>query len=258
MARARDPNRDKAHELYKQHDGAITNRAIAEQLGIDEKKVAVWKQRDKWNVVQQKKQPAKKARSPSKKAKEEIEEEIAESGELTDKQRFFWLYYLKYFNATKAYQKAYECTYEAAHSNAYRMMANEGIKNETARMKKERAEGILLDAQSILQKYIDIAFADISDFITFGRKEQQVMTMYGPLYEKDKKGKVDKSKPIMEIVNYIDLKESAEEARAPIEVEHGSIRGLNCIVKVDKNIIIPRLHFCGRGFFMYNFYRSFN
>jgi uncharacterized protein YjcR len=53
MARTRDPNRDKAFEIWKQRKGDITNRAIAEQLDIDEKKVAVWKQRDKWNVVQQ-------------------------------------------------------------------------------------------------------------------------------------------------------------------------------------------------------------
>lgn len=50
---ARDPNRDKAKELWLEHGGKITNRRIAELLGIDEKKVAVWKQRDKWNVVQQ-------------------------------------------------------------------------------------------------------------------------------------------------------------------------------------------------------------
>lgn len=53
MARTRDPNRDEAFEIWKRHNGEITNRAIAEQLDIDEKKVAVWKQRDKWNVVQQ-------------------------------------------------------------------------------------------------------------------------------------------------------------------------------------------------------------
>jgi len=53
MARARDPNRDRALEIWREHGGNITNRQIAEQLGVDEKKVAVWKQRDKWNVVQQ-------------------------------------------------------------------------------------------------------------------------------------------------------------------------------------------------------------
>lgn len=58
MARVRSPNRDKAFEIYKEHNGNITNREIASIIGEDEKKVAVWKQRDKWNnnlnVVQQK------------------------------------------------------------------------------------------------------------------------------------------------------------------------------------------------------------
>ncbi|WP_212978727.1 phage terminase small subunit-related protein [Paenibacillus azoreducens] len=53
MPRARDPNRDRAKVIWLEHGGDITNRQIAEQLGVDEKKVAVWKQRDKWNVVQQ-------------------------------------------------------------------------------------------------------------------------------------------------------------------------------------------------------------
>ncbi|MGG1722976.1 phage terminase small subunit [Bacillus paranthracis] len=53
MARQRSPNRDKAFEVFKEHDGNITNRKIAEILNEDEKIVAVWKQRDRWNVVQQ-------------------------------------------------------------------------------------------------------------------------------------------------------------------------------------------------------------
>ena len=56
MARQRSPNRDRAFEIYKEHDGNITNRAIADLLGEDEKVVAVWKSRDKWNVVQQSKE----------------------------------------------------------------------------------------------------------------------------------------------------------------------------------------------------------
>ena len=56
MARARNPNRDKALEIYREHDGEITNREIAAILGEDEKVIAVWKGRDKWqNVVQQSK-----------------------------------------------------------------------------------------------------------------------------------------------------------------------------------------------------------
>ncbi|APM40491.1 phage terminase small subunit [Clostridium kluyveri] len=57
MPRQRSPNRDKAFEIYKEHGGNIENRQIAKILSEDEKKIAVWKQRDKWvdklNVVQQ-------------------------------------------------------------------------------------------------------------------------------------------------------------------------------------------------------------
>lgn len=53
MPRSRNPNRDKAFEIYKNHKGNITNREIANLLNEDEKVIAVWKGRDKWNVVQQ-------------------------------------------------------------------------------------------------------------------------------------------------------------------------------------------------------------
>ena len=56
MARVRSPNRGKAYEIYKEHDGNITNREIASILNEDEKVIAVWKSRDKWNVVQQSKE----------------------------------------------------------------------------------------------------------------------------------------------------------------------------------------------------------
>ncbi|MFT4008055.1 MAG: phage terminase small subunit [Lacrimispora sp.] len=55
MARVRSPNRDKAFEIYREHGGNITNREIASILDEDEKVIAVWKSRDKWNDVQQSK-----------------------------------------------------------------------------------------------------------------------------------------------------------------------------------------------------------
>lgn len=53
MPRPRNPNRDKAFEIWKDSKGEITNREIADILDENEKVVAVWKSRDKWNVVQQ-------------------------------------------------------------------------------------------------------------------------------------------------------------------------------------------------------------
>ena len=49
MAKPKNPNRDKAFELFKKHRGDITNRDIAQQLGINEKTLSRWKSQDKWN-----------------------------------------------------------------------------------------------------------------------------------------------------------------------------------------------------------------
>lgn len=48
MARARSPNRDKAFELFKEHNGDISNRKIAELLQEPEKTISSWKSREKW------------------------------------------------------------------------------------------------------------------------------------------------------------------------------------------------------------------
>ncbi|MCM3223344.1 phage terminase small subunit [Bacillus cereus] len=48
MARARSPNRDKAFEIFKENNGDITNRKIAEILEEKEKTISSWKSRYKW------------------------------------------------------------------------------------------------------------------------------------------------------------------------------------------------------------------
>lgn len=49
MARVRSPNRDKAFDIYEQHNGNIANREIAKILDISEKTISGWKVKDKWN-----------------------------------------------------------------------------------------------------------------------------------------------------------------------------------------------------------------
>lgn len=56
MARVRSPNRDIAFEIYKEHNGDITNREIANILGEKEKTVSNWKCRDKWDCSTTKKE----------------------------------------------------------------------------------------------------------------------------------------------------------------------------------------------------------
>ncbi|MCM3152247.1 terminase small subunit [Priestia megaterium] len=212
MARKRDPRRDEAFGIWKQNNGEITNRAIAEQLDIPEKTISAWKSRDKWNAVLQKDECSTANKKSSPKARTSTKKRLTENNnetiELTERQRLFCLYYVKTFNATMSATKA-GYSADTAHVQGPRLLGNVRVSAYIKGLKHTLTENLFLDAQDVLAKYIAVAFADINDFLTFGRRQQQVITMYGPLYEKDKDGKIDKSKPVMETVNYVDLKEGA-------------------------------------------------
>lgn len=195
MARKRDPRRDQAFEIWKQHKGEITNRWLAEQLGVPEKTIGGWKSKDKWNdklngVLQTRirSTPKRKTSNP-----------VIESEDLTDKQKMFCIYYIKYFNATKAYQKSYGCDYFSAKAHGYKLLQNVAVKKEVDRLNAERQQELFLGKNDILQKYIDIAFADITDFAEFGKKEVEAMGPFGPL-------KDDEGNPLMVEINYVDFK----------------------------------------------------
>lgn len=157
----------------------ITLKDLAEKHGVKLGTLKSRKSREKWSrdatkkVATKNKKVAtlKKKDAPPKKNTETKKEPVIENDELTDKQRLFCLYYIKYYNATKAYQKAYEVDYFSAMSAGSRMLRNVKVSDEIDRLKEEQASGLKLDAQAVLQKYIDIAFADITDFVEFGQKE---------------------------------------------------------------------------------------
>lgn len=212
MARQRSPNRDKAFEIYKEHNGDITLREIAKTLETPEKTISGWKVKDKWDsklngVLQTKIRSTPKEKKNSKiKDKEPISvevKEVLENTELTDKQRLFCIYYIKYFNATKAYQKAYGCSYETALTNGPASLGNTRIREQIAKLKVDKLKGAMLEPGDILQKYIDIAFSDITDYVEFGQEEVPVMTMFGPAKDED-------GNEITKLVNVVKFKQSVD------------------------------------------------
>jgi phage terminase small subunit len=210
MPRQRDPRRDEAFEIWKASGGEMKLKDIAAQLGVSDTQVRKWKNLDQWeqklkgNVTITKRNVTNPKDTPVNDDKP-IKIEIDENNELTEKQRLFCLYYLKYFNATKAYQKAYGCDYFTAKTNGSRLLAKANISKELDRLKAEQVNELKLEARDVLQKYIDIAFADITDYVSFGQREEQVIGMYGPVFE----GKGENKKPVTQIVNYVELKDSA-------------------------------------------------
>ena len=129
-------------------------------------------------------------------------------GELTDKQRLFCIKYIRCFNATKAYQKAYGVDYDTAMAAGPRMLGNVRVKNEIQRLKQTRLNRELLDESDIFQKYMDIAFADITDYVQFGRENIPVMGPFGPIEAKDRK--TGKKKTLTKEVNVVRFRESSE------------------------------------------------
>ncbi|WP_369354209.1 terminase small subunit [Lysinibacillus capsici] len=59
-----------------------------------------------------------------------------------------------------------------ANRNAHRLMVIESIKEEIMRLKQQLADSVMLDARDVLQRYINIAFADITDYSDFGKVEE--------------------------------------------------------------------------------------
>lgn len=220
--KVRAPNSDLAYVDYCK---GMKYKEIAEKYGVTINTVKSWKTRYKWlkddkKSVHTKNKKVCTQKSEKKKPAENEVESVIENSDLTDKQRLFCIYYTRCFNATKAYQKAYGVDYPTAVANAYRMMENDGIKKEIIRLKQNRFNRELLAESDIFQKYMDIAFSDITDYVKFGTEKVPVMTMYGPAQVKDPE--TGKKKTLMETVNVIHFKDSTEvDGTIVAEVKHG-------------------------------------
>lgn len=242
LARSRSPDSIKAEELYRSGMSLVD---IAKELDKPEGTVRRWKSTQKWDGEQKSERSEKKAsvRNDSRTAKEkavaEEVEQVMNNPDLNDKQRLFCLHYIRCFNATKAYQKAYECDYNTAASIGYRLLENDGVKKEINRLKRNRMNREMLNESDIFQKYMDIAYSDITDYLTFGTvkmedeesgKEFMVNTVRfkeskdvdGTLISEVKQGRdgasiklLDKQKALDWIAAHMDL--ATEEQRARIK-----------------------------------------
>ena len=174
MPRTRNPNRDKAFEIYKSYNGKIDLVDIADQLQTSPGTVRGWKSKDKWE--QKLNGTFRKNMERSKKQKaivKEVEKTVENAEGLTDKQRLFCCHYIRCFNATKAYQKAYGVSYDVAAAAGSRLLKKEKIQETIRKLKQNRMNREMLSEEDIFQKYMDIAFADMTDYAEFGNETYQ-------------------------------------------------------------------------------------
>lgn len=204
MDNIRGPDYELAEVDYMQ---GMKYKDIAAKYNVSINTVKSWKTRYKWNrdsVHTDKKVCIQKKKVAPKKEKliaEEVEE-VLENTELTDKQRLFCIYHTKYFNATKAAIKA-GYSKDTAGVIGYQLLQKTSIKNEIDRLKQNKLNRAMLSPDDVFQKYIDIGFADITDYVEFGQEEVPIMTMFGPA--KDEEGN-----ELTKMVNVVKFKQATE------------------------------------------------
>ena len=196
MARQRSPDRDKAFEIYKESKGEKPLVEIAEELGIkNPSQIRKWKSQDKWDEkingnVTIAKRSVTNVKNP--KTKEKLKE-ILEDEELTEKERLFCLYYVKYFNGTQAALKA-GYSKDGAHVQASRLLRRERVSSYIKELKGELVENVFVEALDVLKEYIKIAFADITNYVTFGQREVEFQD--------------DEGNQFTRMMNFVDLQEA--------------------------------------------------
>nr|DAX13077.1 MAG TPA: Terminase small subunit [Bacteriophage sp.] len=132
---------------------------IAAKYDVSVSAVKSWKSR----YWKDKKLQPKKPKVATKKVAKKIAKKIVENDELDDQQQKFCVYFVKYHNATKAYQLAYGAKYTSAMVMACNLRKEPKIQEEIKRLKEIMYQDILLDPQDIVQRYIEIAFLDESE-----------------------------------------------------------------------------------------------
>lgn len=207
MGRQRSPDSIKAEEMYLDSGGKLELVEIAKRLNVSDGTVRSWKNRYKWDdklnatLQKDKRNVAKGDKLKVVPKEKEILEEL-EDAELTEKQRLFCLYYIKSFNATQAAIKAGYAK-DSAHVEGSRLLRNPKVAKEIRRLKGAIQEELFVDAMDVLNKYIQIAFADITDYVEFGQKEVPVMSMFGPVTDED-------GNPVMKTVNFVSFKDNSQ------------------------------------------------
>lgn len=178
MESIRGPDYELAEKDYM---NGMKYKDIASKYRVSINTVKSWKTRYKWNRkgVHTKKKVCTQKQNKEKSVQEPMQQEVKEvlnNSELTDKQRLFCIYYIKCFNATKAYQKAYECSYETAMVNGFNLLRNTKIESEIEKLKQHKLNQVMLSEEDIFQRYIDIAFSDIGDYLSFKKVRKNKWT----------------------------------------------------------------------------------
>jgi len=182
-----------------------TIREAAKKSGVPEGTIKRWRseerqrnQRTEPNRKKVKRTEPKKNLSEKKESKHMKEED---SYNLTEKQRLFAEIYVRNFNATQAAIKA-GYSPVSAFVIGCENLRKPNVREYINHLKQLKKESIMLGEDDIVERYMRIAFADMTDFSDFGMEEIP-MVVDGQLV-RDKDGEI-----IYQPVNVLRFKSSS-------------------------------------------------
>jgi phage terminase small subunit len=186
---------------------------IARRLGIPAGTIRGWKSKDLW-------EPGTLERRNVPERSKPIEKHEPESG-LTDAQEVFCQAFIRTFNASSAYRASHpESTHRSAWSNGYRMLQNEKVRTRIEQLKAEKFKALMVNQDDVIELYMRIAFADIGDFVEWGRDTVPVMGPFGPIELKDEE--TGEKIMLTKDINVVRFRESADVDRQILaEVKQG-------------------------------------
>ena len=209
-------NYEKAEQDYM--DG-LKYKDIAEKYGTTINTVKSWKKRYGWSreegahkskkVCTQKGKGAPKAVAPI----DDGTKETLQNNELTPEQQVFCIYYSRTFNATQSYLNAFGCSYETAMVNGCLLLRNTKVRAEIERLKEIKRQQIVAGTDDIVELQMRIAFADIGNYMSFGQKAINWLTMFFEMNPSDKYRKeFDQRKLELELMKLeMQTKDDAED-----------------------------------------------
>jgi len=222
-----DNIRDKAFEDYK---AGMSPKGISDKYGINYNTAKSWARRFKEGARVQKGalQGATGASDAPKKNKASAAEDatknhavsvISKSEELNEKQRLFCVYWVNNKNAKLAAIKAGYAP-ENAHVQGSQLLKNPKIRAYIEAYISDVARNVMLDTSEIVERYMKIAFSDMTDFVDF--YQESVPLIIGNKIATTIDLEKNKEVPIMRTVNTIRFKDSmVVDGGLICEISHG-------------------------------------
>lgn len=216
MPRAKNPNREKAKELWLASGKKRKLKDIAAELEEPENTIRKWKSEDSWGseTLRKKKETERNEKKRSDKTKKReasvdkrLSDAVEKNEELTQQQKDFCLYFTRNRNAAQAYLKAYRCSYEVACASGSRLLGNVKVKDELRKLRdiKNAALGDLC-GDDIVELHMRIAFSDITEYVEFSSKRSVSLRNGVPVYVNDPK--TGEQKLLTHLENEVRIKDS--------------------------------------------------